>query len=202
MPQSPEYHLDLCRVGTRVGPGVHQVPARRDGQAAGNCRSLAPIRLACSRSQIGVRVRTMPRNWPQGSTNALNEDGSLNGPDHPALIGSAITFFLTGLGRLTGPLVNDAITPASSPLPGLAVPFQFWIEGTTASGADGLGILYAGPAPGMPPGVYAIKAQVPDRAKPGNVGVRLMPSKLLHGSNSFVFQPLIRLDSSPLTRRR
>ncbi len=112
--------------------------------------------------------------YPSSQAVAINEDGSVNGPDRPAPIGSSLTFFLTGLGALTGPLQDDAITPSSPPWPGLAVPFQFWIEGTTSSGADGLGILYAGPAPGMAPGVYEIKTQVPDNAKPGNVGVRLM----------------------------
>ena len=112
--------------------------------------------------------------YPSSQAAAINEDGSVNGPDHPAPIGSSLTFFLTGLGALTGSLQDDAITPSAPPWPGLAVPFQFWIEGTTSSGAAGLGILYAGPAPSMPPGVYEIKTQVPDNAKPGNVGVRLM----------------------------
>jgi uncharacterized protein (TIGR03437 family) len=112
--------------------------------------------------------------YPSSQAMAVNEDGSVNGPDHPAPIGSVLTFFLTGLGALNGPLQDDAITPSSPPWPGLVAPFQFWIEGTTSSGASGLGILYAGPAPGMPPGVYEIKTQVPDNAKPGKVAVRWM----------------------------
>ena len=105
---------------------------------------------------------------------ALNQDGSTNGPDHPAATGSVVSLFATGLGKLTDALPDDVATPLTPPWPGLAESFQAYIAGTTPSGAVGMEVLYAGPAPGKAPGVYQVNVRIPDSALSGEVFVRFI----------------------------
>ena len=103
---------------------------------------------------------------------ALNQDGSVNGPDSPASVGSVVSLWATGLGHLAGAFPDGAITPLLPPWPGLAESFQAYIAAAVPSGAVGMEVLYAGPAPGMPPGVYQVNARVPDAARSGQVSIR------------------------------
>lgn len=124
---------------------------------------------------------TWPGIFTQGGVGSnqaavLNQDGSTNTADHPAAVGSVVSFFATGLGHLTGPLPDDATTPLSPPWPGLAESFGVYIAAAVSSGAVGMEVLYAGPAPGMPPGVYRVDARVPDSARSGQVPVRFIMS--------------------------
>lgn len=87
-----------------------------------------------------------------GSAAAINQDGSLNSHDNPAAPGSVVSLYLTGLGR-TVPVVADGL-PAT--LPGsLEESVQVSLYNIAAQ------ILYAGPAPGLLPGVYQVNFQVP-----------------------------------------
>jgi len=52
---------------------------------------------------------------PGGQAFAVNEDGNLNGIDHPAPVGSVVSLFLTGTG-LTDPPIDDGVLP-DLPLP-------------------------------------------------------------------------------------
>ena len=109
-----------------------------------------------------------------GQAAALNEDGSVNGAAKPAPLNSIVTVFATGLGALQGPWPDDATTPLSPPWPGLAESFQAYIGAATSAGAWGMEVLYAGPAPGMPPGVYQVNARVPNNAVSGNVPIQFV----------------------------
>ena len=64
------------------------------------------------------------------------------------------------------------MTPLLPPWPGLVESFQAYIAAAVPSGAVGMEVLYAGPAPGMPPGVYQVNARVPDAARSGQVSIR------------------------------
>ncbi len=83
---------------------------------------------------------------------AINQDGTVNGPDHPAPVGSIISLFLTGAG-VTNPPALDGVPP-SQPLPPLALPVTVQVEGLPAQ------VLYAGAAAGLP-GVAQINVQIP-----------------------------------------
>ena len=74
---------------------------------------------------------------------AINEDGSFNGADHPAPVGSIVSLFVTGAG-LTDPSIGDGVAP-TLPLPQLALPVSVQVGGAAAE------VLYAGSALGVAP---------------------------------------------------
>jgi adhesin/invasin len=101
---------------------------------------------------------------------AINEDGSLNAPDHPAPVGSIVSLYLTGAGR-TNPQIDDGMLP-DLPLPQLALPV------TVQVGGAGAEVLYAGSAPGLA-GVAQVNIRVP--AVPASDAV---PVQVAIGGNS------------------
>lgn len=97
----------------------------------------------------------------RGQVAALNQDGTVNSATNPAPLGSVISLFTTGFGRLTGALPDDVLTPLMPPWPAPQQHFQLYMSAPVASGAEGMEVLYAGPAPGLPPGVYQVNARIP-----------------------------------------
>jgi len=83
---------------------------------------------------------------------AINEDGSLNGTDDPAPVGSILALFLTGTG-VTEPPTSDGVLPGL-PLPQLALPVTVTIGGVVAE------VVYAGSALGLP-GLAQVNIRVP-----------------------------------------
>ena len=87
-----------------------------------------------------------------GTAAAVNQDGSINSPEHPAPPGSIVAIWATGIG---------------------ATPFGAWQDGRIATGAGGLrvlpilaqgrpaNVLYGGAAPGIVAGVAQVNFQVP-----------------------------------------
>jgi uncharacterized protein (TIGR03437 family) len=93
----------------------------------------------------------------EGSGAILNEDGTVNSPQHPAKIGSTIVFYATGLGK-TDPAAGDgevASTDANATLPVPVERVTVVISGTAAK------VAYAGAAPGFVAGVFQINAVIP-----------------------------------------
>jgi uncharacterized protein (TIGR03437 family) len=109
---------------------------------------------------------------------ALNQDGSVNGPSHPAARGSVVSLFGTGYGRLNPPCATGALNP-----PG---PVPLYYPGTADDGAAGAPVvLYAGGAPTLLCGIVQINLQVPLNAPSGPF--LLAPSyNPGHGSTIFV----------------
>ena len=95
---------------------------------------------------------------------AINEDGSLNGADQPAPVGSIVSLFLTGAG-LTDPLIDDGVPPGL-PLPQLALPVTVQVGGATAE------VLYAGSVLGLP-GLAQVNIRVPAAAASDAVPVQV-----------------------------
>jgi uncharacterized protein (TIGR03437 family) len=87
-----------------------------------------------------------------GTAAAVNQDGTINSPDHPAQPGSIVAIWATGIGATT---------------------FGVWQDGQIAAGATDLGccqiwaqdhpaaVLYGGTAPGLVSGVAQINFRVP-----------------------------------------
>lgn len=115
------------------------VQVRRQGQ------------LACV-AEVAIEEAVPGLFAHDGQLLAVNEDGSLNGPDHPAPRGSVVVLYGTGFGT-TEPLLG-AGTAASPPLPQLKLPVRVRIGGLPAD------ILYAGPAPGFA-GLVQLNVRVP-----------------------------------------
>ena len=87
----------------------------------------------------------------------LNQDGTVNSPQHPAKIGSTIVFYATGLGN-TAPAADDGDVASTDPNATLPAPVQkvsVVISGTNAK------VSYAGAAPGFLTGIFQINAVIP-----------------------------------------
>jgi uncharacterized protein (TIGR03437 family) len=88
----------------------------------------------------------------------LNQDNSVNSPDHPAMPGSIVTVWATGAGQLSPPGIDGSVVSADSlPLPLLRV--------TAQVGGQPAPVQYAGGAPGMVEGVLQINVQIPDNVR-------------------------------------
>ena len=88
-----------------------------------------------------------------GQAQALNQDGSLNGPAHPAAPGTTLTLLATGEGQ-TNPSGVDGLL-ALSPAPQPAQPLAVSIGGQPAK------VQFAGGSAGSVAGVMRVDVQVP-----------------------------------------
>lgn len=95
---------------------------------------------------------------------AINEDGSLNGTDHPTPVGSVISLYLTGAG-LTNPPTSDGVLP-DLPLPQLALPVSVQVGGVAAE------VVYAGSVFRLP-GMAQVNIRVPAVAASDAVPVQV-----------------------------
>jgi len=98
-----------------------------------------------------------------GQGAVVNEDGSVNGPDTPAVKGRAVVMFGTGEGT-TNPFGTDGrIIPADvSELKRPVLPVKVTIGGVPAE------VQYAGSAPGMVSGAMQLNVVVPEDAPSGS----------------------------------
>jgi uncharacterized protein (TIGR03437 family) len=88
-----------------------------------------------------------------GLANARNSDGTLNGPNNPAAVGTTVTLFLTGVG-LTNPPEMDGVVAASSSIVPAGSILTFVPSSETQSQ-----LIYA--LPGFVPGLFALDVAVP-----------------------------------------
>src|SRR5579883_688341 len=88
---------------------------------------------------------------------AVNQDGTINGPSHPAPPGSVISLWGTGFGSI------DPGCPTGGMNPPVAVNLA---QGMSVNISGGT-VTYAGSAPGLPCGVIQINVQIPFDAPPG-----------------------------------
>ena len=96
----------------------------------------------------------------KGQAAASNQDGTVNGPAHPAKVGSYISLWLTGAGQ-TNPAGVDG-QPGAAPLPQPAAAVSVTIGGRSVTPQ------YAGQAPYAVAGVMQINAQIPNGTQAGN----------------------------------
>lgn len=108
----------------------------------------------------------------QGQAAAINQDGSLNGPNHPAPRGSIVQLFGTGQGPVSSPVadghpaplapVNTVAAPTSDGVACLAgkKPLVCVALGGSGGGAQFAEIQYSGLAPGLI-GVWQLNIKIP-----------------------------------------
>jgi uncharacterized protein (TIGR03437 family) len=101
-----------------------------------------------------------------GAGAILNEDGSFNSAERPALPGSVVVLFGAGFGQTNPGSVEGQITPSVNP-PRLRSPVTVTIGGTNAQ------VLYQGPAPGAIAGLYQFNVLIPPEAPAGELPVRI-----------------------------
>ncbi len=125
--------------------------------------SEANIEVEYSGSRAGTLARVVASR-PQiftlngsgsGQAAALNQDGTINGPQNPASRGSVISLFLTGAGQTSPPLREDEAVWSIDPKPQaefrLAMPASTFLE-----------VLYVGPSPGLLGSVTQVNVRLPD----------------------------------------
>ncbi len=100
-----------------------------------------------------------------GQAAALNQDGSINGPNHPAPKGSIVILFGTGVGAMSPVPADGSVTGSV-----LATPKS--VVGATVGNATA-SVQYAGPAPGLVAGVLQINIKIPDQVASGAVPVQV-----------------------------
>jgi uncharacterized protein (TIGR03437 family) len=96
-----------------------------------------------------------------GQAAALNQDGSLNGPDNPASKGDIVSIYATG-GGLTNPLTADG-----SMNTGISTTLQLPVRVRFSAPVDAE-LLYAGPAPTLVSGAIQINARIPPQTASGD----------------------------------
>jgi uncharacterized protein (TIGR03437 family) len=96
-----------------------------------------------------------------GAAVVLNQDGSLNSPNNPAVPGSVVTLWATGAGQLSPPGIDGAVVGTES-LPVTALPVLAQVGGQSAD------VLYSGGAPGLVEGVIQINLRIPSASPSGN----------------------------------
>jgi uncharacterized protein (TIGR03437 family) len=91
----------------------------------------------------------------------VNQDGSINGPGHPAPRGSVVSIFGTGEGQTAQPGVDGSFV-ATSDLRHPLLPVTVSIGGQSAE------VLYAGSAGNQISGLFQVKVLVPASLMPGD----------------------------------
>lgn len=117
----------------------------------------------------------------EGRAAVLNQDGTLNSQDNPALAGEVISIYATGAGPMVPPGVDGEIAPLTLPLPEPLLAVRVSLSGLPAD------VHYAGAAPGLVSGVLQVNARVPeDYRLAGEVALTLWigdvmsPAVLIH----------------------
>lgn len=122
----------------------------------------APVTLALSAAAPGIFTAD---GSGKGQAAVLNQDFTLNGSTNPALRGSAVTFYATGIGP-TSPCVDGATYQSNFP-----AATQTVVAGVGNVGAQ---VLYAGQAPFFVSGVAQINITIPSDAPTGVVPLTLV----------------------------
>jgi uncharacterized protein (TIGR03437 family) len=115
----------------------------------------SPVELGVAASAPGIFTMS-----PNGQAAALNQDGSINGPQNGAEPGSIIVFYATGEGQTDPPgqdgkLATDAVLPK---------PLQ---QVTVRINGEAANVMYAGAAPGYSAGLMQVNAVIPNSVSRG-----------------------------------
>ena len=153
------------------------VPARLVYISAGQVNAVAPYSIANGFTTLTVKTAggsvssttvaataTAPGIFPSA---IVNEDGTINGPTHPAPVGSYVQMFGTGLGQTNPGGEDGTITPVTN-YPTQVYPVSATLSRNPLFSAPiPMTVFYFGPAPGLAAGVGQVNAFVPAGAQSG-----------------------------------
>jgi uncharacterized protein (TIGR03437 family) len=110
----------------------------------------------------------------------LNQDNSLNGPNHAAAKGSIVQVFMTGEGLTTPQEATGAITTVTLPPPQVTPapvqPVRVFLDGQQVP------YTYAGEAPGMVAGVMQLNVQIPPYWPSGALSIQVSIGRIMSQS--------------------
>jgi uncharacterized protein (TIGR03437 family) len=134
--------------------------------------SASAVVVTGNTSSVPVRIVIQP-TAPGLFAAMLNQDGSMNGPDHPAAPGTYLSAFLTGLGSSNPPMV----TGVAAPLGTLA---RTNLSVTAFFGSQSADVQFAGLAPSLV-GVFQVNVMVP-ALPPGSYPLRVLAAGAATGT--------------------
>jgi len=111
----------------------------------------------------------------QGGAAAVNQNGTINGPNAPAALGSTVAFYLTGEGPTSPTGINGKLATAPVPFP------QFGVTATI--GGQAAVVTYAGGAPGEVAGLMQVNVVIPASLLPTATGTFAVPLAFQSGFN-------------------
>jgi uncharacterized protein (TIGR03437 family) len=97
---------------------------------------------------------------PSGYAAVVNQDGTINGPQNPAAIGSVVSLYVTGLGPLSPTPADGSIVGLPLPTPTNRVGVIFHTSVDAGQPLVGGDVLYAGAAPLEVAGLYQINVLI------------------------------------------
>jgi len=148
---SPLYYVSPTQVNAQIPYEISTGPATVILSIGANV--LPPVTLTIQPSAPGLFLLGQDRAIVQ------NQDGSINGPGHPATPGSIVTAYLTGQGPLDLPVPSGSAAPPD-PLIGAAAQVTATLGGQTGE------VTFAGMTPGLV-GVFQVNLRIPALA-PGD----------------------------------
>jgi uncharacterized protein (TIGR03437 family) len=131
------------------------VPSSVSGRASTKVQIVTPLGTIDGPTMfVAAYVPAVFVNGQTGLAAALNQDGSVNSPSHPAKPGSIVSVFATGGGSAY--LHDGAVVPIGI----------YWanVSVFAVSGLLSLEVDFAGAAPGLVAGVMQINFRIPDSA--------------------------------------
>jgi uncharacterized protein (TIGR03437 family) len=131
-------------------------PYLLDGRTAAHIQ-IETANVISNEVVLGVRQAAPEifENQP-GTAAILNQDGTVNGPDHPAHIGDFVAMFVSGVGQTSPPGVDGQIPQAAGGTPVLPIKVQLGIPGMPYAE-----VTYAGNAPGLVSGEAQVNFLIP-----------------------------------------
>jgi uncharacterized protein (TIGR03437 family) len=142
-------------------PSVGQIRATTMVQVEVDGVLSAPVVFNVAKAAFGLFTANSSGS---GQGAILNQDGSYNGPSHPAERGSFVSLYGTGEGSTT-PYYPIGALVLSTPYPAPDNPVTVSIGGQPAD------VQYAGAAPFLPAGILQINVRIPNGVTPGDAPV-------------------------------
>ena len=158
-----------------------------------------PICVTANAASSCLYARTVPNAagffYVNNQIAAINQDGTINSPDHPAHAGSYVSLYFTGAGRLDGSTIDGGIA---------GLPVQQIVNANVSSdfsfspgcSACRTEVLFVGAVPTLIYGANVAIVRVPENA-PGNGKATVDVTVLTFGKNSTLTQMVGTLSVVP-----
>ncbi|MDQ6708719.1 MAG: hypothetical protein M3Z85_22400, partial [Acidobacteriota bacterium] len=146
---APVLYASNCQINAvvpfEVNPGLATFVSVQG--SAQDKETIGPIRLPVVAAVPGIFA---VGGMGTGQAAVLNQDGTPNSSSNPAALGSTVSVYMTGTGRLT--------PPYPVPIQGIGATIGFVIAP----------VIFAGQAPGLIAGVTQVNVQIPQNAPTGD----------------------------------
>ena len=160
---APILYASNCQINAIVPFGVTTgLSTFVSVQTAGE--TIGPMKLPVAVAAPGIFTISGTGN---GQAANLNQDNTVNSASNPALRGSVVSVYLTGIGSLAPFIPDGSLGPLAAPFPAPVNAITATIGGAPAP------VVFAGQAPGLIAGMAQVNVQVPESAQTGDVPITI-----------------------------